>query len=469
MPYLRIRGSQLAIVHGEREPGNPNVQQRILFTIYSQAEALEILGRGSGKGHNFEMLLEHEYPELRFNWKKIRTDIESHLAVLPETYENGEAHVQQFRKDLCAFTRSLALADPQTLLPAAQLIQQHRHELEYLQELIQFRLECRHQEPSEYNQDNPFHWRSTLQGRDVPMDAEEDAEALFDKGEYEKAAAIFRLLIDSFQGWAEGYNYLGLIAYEQRQLDEARAHFEKTIETGRKLFPARLAKKWYWRDHKTRPYMRGLRNLVLTLNEMGRYEEALTLCGRLVSECGDDYEVAAHQARIYLNTRQWAAAAEAARLAGGDMDPGKGFLEAFARFELGQAEESLELFLRAALQYPRAARMLTGLAVSKKVHSSKEARDHNAGVTKLRGLREFLRTQPARSKKFFRTLLQDARVTRLLEETREVEERRNKERGGGGRKASDRLRHMHSGEFAHQQAQLLSDLLPGASRRAVLQ
>lgn len=42
MPYVRVRGNQLAIVHGERAPGTQNVQQRILATIYSKPEALAI-------------------------------------------------------------------------------------------------------------------------------------------------------------------------------------------------------------------------------------------------------------------------------------------------------------------------------------------------------------------------------------------------------------------------------------------
>ena len=41
----------------------------------------------------------------------------------------------------------------------------------------------------------------------------------------EKAEAIFRLLIDCFGEYADGYNYLGLIAYQQRKLDQAVAHF----------------------------------------------------------------------------------------------------------------------------------------------------------------------------------------------------------------------------------------------------
>jgi hypothetical protein len=149
MAYVRVRGNQLALVHGEREPGTGRVQQRILFTIYSKAEALEILGRGSSGGAGrFQGLLQQEYPELVFNWKKVRGDIEKNLALLPDRYEYaGERLEHRFRKDLCAFTRTLIQADPQELLPAAQVIRRHRHELEYLADLIHWRIKLREQEP----------------------------------------------------------------------------------------------------------------------------------------------------------------------------------------------------------------------------------------------------------------------------------------------------------------------------------
>jgi hypothetical protein len=63
----------------------------------------------------------------------------------------------RFRADLCAFAKQLILADPQDLMPSAQLIREHRHELEYLVDLIQWRLKLREQKPNEWNEDNPFY------------------------------------------------------------------------------------------------------------------------------------------------------------------------------------------------------------------------------------------------------------------------------------------------------------------------
>lgn len=468
MPYVRTRGNQLVVVHGEREPGTGRVEQRILFTIYSKAETLEILGRGSSGGTaRFQALLQREFPELDFNWKRIHLDIEKNLALLPDRYEYaGERVVQRFRKDLCGFTRTLIRADPQELLSAARVLQQHRRELEYLADLIHWRLKLRDQKPGEWNADNAFCWRFALQGRDVPPDTEEHAAGFYERGEYEKAEAIFRLLIDCFGDWAEGYNYLGLIAYEQHKLDQAAAHFEKTVQLGRKLFPVRFASKWYWRDHRTRPYIRGLRNLTLTLNEIGRYEEALKLCARLVVECADDLAAAAFQAAIFLNTGQWKPASDAAQRAGGEVNPSAGFVEALARFELGQTEESLALFLGAALHYPRAARMLVGLRTPEPA-SADEARDHNAGVSTRRTLHAYLKRQSRGSKRFFTGLVSDPRVTRLLDESVTVVRRWQQDRSAD-RSVFDRMKLIQSRAFARSEAHKLRDLVPATHHAASL-
>ena len=96
-----------------------------------------------------------------------------------------------------------------------------------------------------------------------------------------------------------------------------------------------------------------------TLNDMGGYEEALKHCEQLRQECGDEDGTSGHEATIFLNTRRWAAAAEAAERSG------ELFTEAFARFELGQVDEARTLFLRGALNYPRAAHLLVRLKTGK--------------------------------------------------------------------------------------------------------
>ena len=464
MAYVRRRGSQLAIVHGNREPGTGKVQQRILFTIYSKAEAKEILGRGGKTGGvHFQGLFQLEFPDIKVNWKAIERGIEENMEVLPDLYEYRPERLRgRFREDLCAFSRQLMLADPQNLMSSAHLIQEHRQELEYLADLIQWRLKLCEQEESRWNKDNPFYWRFALQGRDVPPDTEEHASGFYERGEYDKAEAIFKLLIDCFDRYAEGHNYLGLIAFEQRRLDDAIAHFEKTIEVGRKLFPARLAKKHYWTDLSTRPYMRGLRNLALALTEVGRFDETLAICARLEGECGDDFHALSNRAVVFLNKGMWEEAADAARRSGGDLDPSAAFIEAFALFERGRIEKVLPAFLRAALQYPRAARMLAGMRTPAP-KSRDEAQDHNTGASLLRSLHTYLKNQSRAAKRFFRAVVRDPRVVLLLDESIEIVRRWKQEHSTGERAAFDRMQLLRSRQFANAEARKLHDLIaPGA-------
>lgn len=470
MAYVRRRGNQLAIVHGEREPGTGKVQQRILFTIYSKAEALEILERGGTQGGakrrvHFESLFRRQFPDLTLDWKAIRLAIEDNLKSLPDLYEYRSERLRgRFREDLCAFTRQLVLADPQDLMSAANLIQEHRHELEYLTELIGWRLKLREQKESEWNMDNPFYWRFSLQGRDVPPDTEEHAAGFYERGEYERAKAVFLLLVDCFPGYAEGYNYLGLVALAQRRLEEAIGHFEKTAELGRKLFPARIGKRRYWSDHATRPYMRGLMNLAQALNEAGRFDEALSLCDRLENECGDKLTADSHRAPVFLNTGEWERAAGCARSCGGEWDPSAGFVEGFALFELGRFEELLPPFVEAALRTPRAARMAVG-ARTAAPRFREEASDYNSGVSLGRSLHAYFAHQRPVARKFFRGLVCDPRVTGLLDEVIAVVARRHDEHPASERSTFDRMTLMRSPAFAAAEARRLRDLLPRAGTR----
>jgi len=452
MAYVRQRGNQLAIVHGFRDPETRKVEQQILFTLYSKGEALEALGRRPGsRAERFQMLLEQRYPHIRFDWASIRRGIEERMDQLPDLYEYQATRLLgRFRQDLCGFARQLVLADPQALISASQLIKEQRFELEYLADLITWRLERCEQESSEWNADNPFYWRFALRGSEVPPEVEEQAAGFYERGEHDRAAAIFGLLVDCFDGYAEGYNYLGLIALDRERLEEAIGHFEKTIEVGRRLFPKRIAKKWYWKETSTRPYMRGLRNLALVLNQAGRYGEALVICERLEHECGDDAVAAAHRASSYLNTGRWQLAADAARRLGG-IDPSESLVEAFARFELGDRQEASALFLHGALASPCAARMLLGKKTGRP-EGYDAVRDHNRGVGLKRALGGYLSQHGSAARRFFRRLLEHPRVVASLEEKEAVMARRREQRGSDDRDAFLRMQEMEAPEFARSEA-----------------
>lgn len=450
MAYVRRRGNQLAIVHGRRDPKTGKVEQQVLFTLFSRAEALAALGtRKDGNSEYFQSLLEDQFPNIKFNWKAISSAIVANLDHLPDLCEYRQLRVEDtFRKDLCAFLRQIAAADPQTLHSAAILLQENRSELGFLIELIQWRLKTCNQEKGVWKTDTPFYWRFAFQKTEVPPDVEEQASELYEQGEYERARSIFVLLTDAFKDYAEGYNYLGLICLRSGDLKGAISWFEKTVEVGRRLFPKRMKKESYWRDHSTRPYMRGLRNLTLTLNLAARFDEALKGCERLEKECGDVFSAEAHRASIYLNTRRWREALKSSRGLLG-MTPSESFTAAFASFELGEAVSAKSFFLHGLLNLPISAHMLIGEKYPKP-KSHEEIEDHKNGFETLSALSCYLRGQRRKTKAFFKNLARHSKIIALHEERKEVTKRWLDNRGSTDRVAQSRMMEMLRPEFARE-------------------
>jgi len=455
MPYVRKRGKQLVIVHGKRDPETKKVEQQILFTIYSKAEAQQILGRSNGdSASQFHHLLENQYPYIRFNWRKLNDAILANIHVLPDLYQYKETRIRSgFREDLCAFAQQLMLADPQDFMAASHLIEDHVVELEYLVQLIQWRLAQRKQEANQWNIDNPFYWRFSLQGPQVPPDIEEEVADFYEKGDYNRARILFRLLIDCFDDYAEGHNYLGLIALHQEKLEEAIGHFQETIEIGQKLFPKKISRKQYWSDLSTRPYMRGLRNLAIALNRSGRYENALKLCDRLEKECMDEISATAFRTTAYLNLGHYQQAADSA-LKIKNFDPSESLVAGFALYELGHTEDALAVFLHGALNYPRTVRVILGIQTDPP-QNSHEARDHNAGIDMYRDLNDYLRKEGRRARRFFKGVVKNGRVGALLNEMDLIIRRWREQHPTGEREAFDRMNRMQKQEFARQEAQEL--------------
>lgn len=460
MAYVRQRGKQLAIVHGERDPTTGKVEQRVLFTIHSRAEARELLGKnGQGGEQRFRSFMDLAYPELRLDWKAIHAGVRELLELLPESYEyEGTRLVDQFRAGLVAFTRQLAVADGWWLSSAARLLRSQRRELAFVRDLIDWRLEACEERQADDGEDDPFFWRYALRGREVPEGVEEIAAELYERGRLDDAEPIFRLLTEAFEGYAEGHNYLGLIALARGDLGAAAAEFRRTIELGRRGFPRRLAKKGYQDELSTRPYLRGLRNLSLTLARAGEHEEALALCDRLERECGDDLTADARRATISLNVGRWQEALTAAdRLH--RLYPEQNLFAALAAFELGRKDEARWRFLHGALNQPRTARMLLGLrTTAPDPRRRDEVEDHNAGVDGLQDLRPFLGRRAGGWKRFFRAMLREPEVGALLAEKEAVVRRWSgpHEPQAEWRAAFDRLQLMNSPGFAREQAGFVS-------------
>ncbi len=139
-------------------------------------------------------------------------------------------------------------------------------------------------------------------------------------------------------------------------------------------------------------------------------------------------------------------------------------MEAFALFELGRFEEVLPAFLHAALHYPRAARMIVGER-NQAPRSYEEAEDHNTGVSEHRRLRGYFAGQSRAAKRFFRAIVRDPRVAKLLGEGAAVVRRWREEHHTGDRSAFDRMHLMHSLPFAAAEARKPLDLVPVGARR----
>jgi tetratricopeptide (TPR) repeat protein len=447
MPFVRKRGDQLAIVHGVRHAGSANVEQQLLFTLYSKPEALAALGRPDPSDrHRFEALLEHAHPGLRFDWKKLRRDIENNLDVLPEEHDYDATRLHdRFGGALAAFAKELALAEPYGLTSSARLIKEHRRELEYLRDLIDWRLQAPERSDSEWGKDNAFLWRFACRGTDVPPEVEEQAADWYEKLEYEKAATAFKVLTAAFDDYAEGYNYLGLIALHQQRWDEAIGYFKKTMETGRRHFPKKIAKGRWWSDLNTRPYMRGLMNLALAFNQAGRYDEALGACEQLEHECHEQVEAAAHRAVAYLNMKRWAEALEAEQSTHSER-----VVAALAAFELGKLDEARAYFLHAALRRPRTVAMLVGGIVTGRPVNRAATEDHNGGVMLVRSLAGYLSKRRPVARRFFAELWKDERVVRYRRELERVTQEWREDRQNQNRAAYDRMQQLQTWGFARQ-------------------
>lgn len=459
MAYVRARGSQVLVVHGERDPATRKVEQRILFTIYSKAEAHEALADMGRAGGRFGALLERAHPDLRFDWKRLARDLRAQIHVLPDDYDVREERVRsRFREALRAFARQLMQADPQELMPSAEIIREQRLALGFLAELIEWRVKLCEQKESQWNKDTRFYWRFEGASREIPLDIEERAADLWEKRELDRAEAAFRLMVDCFDGYAEGHNYLGLIALERDRLDEAIACFRRAIELGRRLFPKRIARKNFWKDLETRPYMRGMRNLAFALNRAGHWEEALAVCDRLERECDDRITAMAHRSSVYLNTGRWAEAAGAAQYLRG-IDPAVASLvAAFAFFEVGRQRAALASFLHGALNAPRAARMVLGLK-DRKPRSSDDVRDHNSGIDLRRDLHAYLRGGRRPSLRCFARIVAVPEVAGLLAEIEAVVARWHEQHRTREREAFERMNLMHGIPFAEDRAREIADSL----------
>lgn len=464
MAYVRQRGRQVLIVHGARDPETRAVEQRILCTLYTREEALDALGRRDpGTAEEFRVLMEQRHPELTFPWKRIRAAIARLLRVLPAGDAAGATPSTDFGDALGAFTRELVAAVGGESPEAAREAIRHRVALRALRELLDeaIAMDAPEEEVARSR------WSFASRAREVPMEVEARWSDAYDAVDDARAEAGFTLLTQAFAGYAEGHNYLGLIALRQDRPADAIAHFERTIEVARAQLPKRVGKDRWWSDHATRPYMRGLRNLALALNQAGRPADALIVCDRLETECHDRMSAEAHRATAFLLLGRWAKALAAARY-NHRLSPSQSLLMAFAAYELGRVEESDAWLLHAALNVPRTVAVVLGVRMATPP-SGVEAEDHNHGVTLLDTLRGYLVKRGAAARKHLAARFRSELFTRLRDELEAVGRRWRQSRAAEDRSDYDRMQEMKSPDFARRALGLPPEegLAPeGASSRA---
>lgn len=455
MAFVRRHGNQLAIVHGGRDPETGKVGQQVLFTLYSRAEAREVLTDEGGQW--LRCLLEERFPRVRFLWPTLLEAIQREIEFLPEREDPTLRQHATFDKDLRAFTRQIALTDPQELASADELLGANQHRLEFLVRLVEWRLKTTGSQESDVKSDNAFSWRFRLRRDEVPMDVEGMATELFHDGQLDEAQAAFCLLTECFVNYAEGHNYLGLIALERNCLDEAIGAFKKTMEVGRRLFPKRIPKNRYWSDLDTRPYIRGMNNLALTLIRATRYDDALVVCDRLEHECRLVEWAHAHRSSAYLNMGNWDDAAKFARMIR-DIHPSESLVVAFAEYELRHIEQAVTELLFATMNRPFAVRVVLGLK-GRGPSGAIEAEDHNAGVDLIRGLPTYLPKRGRAARKFLQGVLESEACRAMRDERDKTSRRWMDNRSPDSREAFDRLREMQSIEFARRNAARIVEML----------
>ncbi len=415
MAYVRQHGNQVAIVSGARDSETGKVQQRVLFTFYSKDEALAAMGYGSERQKwLFQNLMTRTYPDAGFDWTKIYAAIEERLNVLPEKYEGRTAHSGQ---DLAAAIRELtvhlAVADPLIIPSSKEILISQKASLFALRELIDSTLEDissyeghAKEEPNEYDKVDEFHWRYIFKQNEVSPSVEEWAEGFYDRQEYEMAECIFQALVNAFDNYAEGHNYLGLMALEQRQFNKAVECFEKTVAVGKNLFPRNLPKKDYWYDLSTRPFIRGMGNLIIALLCAGEYEKAEKICDRYQKECGYKGEADDYRALIHLCCGRWDGAVLLCK--------SSDFVKAFALLELGNTKEALECLLLNAAEHPHTARQLLGMKRPKVEHSF-TADDNNYGVHLMAQLQGYFARQSRPAKKFLQAVAKEPAFIEMMD------------------------------------------------------
>lgn len=407
MAYVRRRGNQLSIVAGERDPASRKVEQRVLFTLYSRAEALAMLGRAGApeSARRFEELLERTHPGVRFDWPALRAAVAADLDHLPERYTaRGERPDGALRAEVSALVRGLFAS------PRGEVSQEERARLEVLRDLVAVRLAHAAPEPRAADEAGaPFRFAAPAE---APPEAEALAEGYLARGEVDRAEAAYATLAEAFPGSAGARVGLGRTALARGDGAAAAARFREAIEVARPRVPRRVKGDALQADPRGRPYARALEGLAVALVRSAAIEEARGAIDRLVAEVGDRPTASAARAALSMTTCDWGVAATHAGAAAA-AEPAFHLLEAFAEHERGRPREAIAALLHGALAAPVTASRLTG-APPPPARPEAEAEERELGAAVIALLAPYLASRGAAVAARFARALADARVAKTI-------------------------------------------------------
>ncbi len=409
--YVRRRGKQLLIVAGERHPTSRKVEQRILSTFYSRAEALEMLGRGAdpASAARFERLVEERCPALRFDWDALRSAVAAEIDHLPATYESrSEAPTARLEAEVLALVRAIHRAPRHASAGSTGgSVEESRAALEYLAEVIADRLAP----DAATTAQGPFSWRFAEGPSPAPHEAHAHLVGLWAGGEPERAERGLRVLVAAYPGHTEGHSALGRLALDRGDLPRAETHLRRAVDLGRAALPKVVPRRPAPRTDRALAHARDLGLLAQALVRAARHSEAEATAAELADR-GDDRAASLYRAAVAIHRAEWGAAADlcTAHLA---LSAAHRVINAFAQHELGEPKAGLTALLYAAFSAPRAARLAAGLTVSP-ARLDLEAEEQAIGVEVSALLDGYLTARGVEARERFARVILDPQVAKLV-------------------------------------------------------
>ncbi len=235
MPYVRARGDQVLIVHGVRRPAGGAVEQKILYTFYSRSETDDFL-----RGPRIPDQIRAAHPNLRFDWKALRSRVRALAEKLPEGEDSAKRVGTSFRDEIVALAGTLASVDPEIYKDARTLISDSAPDLRALRALIDGLLSADSTRPA----------RAPGLGRlgratQPSLLASELVEELAGEDDTAASDELLGLLVRAFPDWAYGHARLGDHAGARRAGEASVAHYTRAAEILRGRRPHRGSDEFF--------------------------------------------------------------------------------------------------------------------------------------------------------------------------------------------------------------------------------